>query len=790
MRKKLTKFFNLIKNDKKTRFLTIFSIVTLFIFTLGYSLSIFSEGTKKDVANIKVNDLSFNMTTNSGTSDDRILHLQANKKERFNIVLTNLNKVNTKYEFIYELCNNSSCTSTSTNIPNTIIIGKKDSNTEINGTINSNNKKEIVIVTNNTSSTDYYIKLSLNAGYDWNDLALSNQINDVIDGNITNIIAYVDGKEVQKFPSTCAYNATIKTYINNKEVTNTNNTIKCDYSAKTWNTYIEGYADKVIVNFTSTTVVPTTFADDSWETINQVVLAGKGYVYPVGSEKEVTINGTSYTVRVANNTTPSECNQEGFSQSACGFVVEFVDIFTTTQKMYESQSNKGGWETSTLRGYLNGTFYNLLPDDLKNAITFTNVVSGHGTTSGENNFTTKDLIYLPSAKELIVDSSKSVISTQDSAFENTRQLDYYQNIGLRASYDYLIKYKVGTTTATAWWLRTARKTTNTTYLSISTAGAWTATSANSAIGIAPTFRIGKSKPFTVIEFISSLHKSSNGLEVDDTDDQNLRYVGSTPNNYISFNDETWRIIGIFNVYNNDTKKNEKLVKIIRNDSLGYYAWDTSDSSINSGYGINEWSQAKLMNELNTDYLDTSKISGTTTWYNGENNLKNAVYSYDKNIKKEYIDKIANVRWNLGGSNSYSNSAKTFYTLERGTTHISNPSDGIARTNTWDGKIALMYPSDYGYASTNTSCRNSLDSIDSSSNGYCMKNNWLFNSAYQWTLSPRSSSAYVVFYVRSDGSVTNNVAYFAAVGVRPVLFLKSDILIAGGEGTQTNPYDIG
>ena len=141
MRKKLTKFFNLIKNDKKTRFLTIFSIVTLFIFTLGYSLSIFSEGTKKDVANIKVNDLSFNMTTNSGTSDDRILHLQANKKERFNIVLTNLNKVNTKYELIYELCNNSSCTSTSTNIPNTIIIGKKDSNTEINGTINSNNKK-------------------------------------------------------------------------------------------------------------------------------------------------------------------------------------------------------------------------------------------------------------------------------------------------------------------------------------------------------------------------------------------------------------------------------------------------------------------------------------------------------------------------------------------------------------------------------------------------------------------------------------------------------------------------
>ena len=299
------------------------------------------------------------------------------------------------------------------------------------------------------------------------------------------------------------------------------------------------------------------------------------------------------------------------------------------------------------------------------------------------------------------------------------------------------------------------------------------------------------EPETIAETLAKLDKEANGLEIDDTDDQNLRYVGSTPNNYISFNDETWRIIGIFNVYNNDTKKNEKLVKIIRNDSLGSYSWDTSDSSINSGWGINEWSQADLMTELNTDYLDTSKTSGTTTWYNGQNNAKSGSYDYSKNIKSGYIDKIANVRWNLGGSNSYSNSVKTFYTLERGTTHISNPSDGIARTNTWDGKIALMYPSDYGYASTDTNCRNNLASYNSSNeyNAYCMENNWLFNSAFQWTLSPYSSLAHNVFRVRSDGFVYSYDAYYA-YGVRPVLFLKSDILIAGGEGTQTNPYNIG
>ena len=264
---------------------------------------------------------------------------------------------------------------------------------------------------------------------------------------------------------------------------------------------------------------------------------------------------------------------------------------------------------------------------------------------------------------------------------------------------------------------------------------------------------------------------------------NIRYVGPSPNNYISFNDEMWRIIGIFNVYNNDTNTTEKLVKIIRNDSLGSYSWDTSESSINSGYGINEWSQADLMSELNTDYLDTTKTSGTTTWYNGSDNAKNGSYDYSKNIKSEYIDKIANVRWNLGGNSSLFNSAKTYYTLERGTTHVSNPSDGITRTNYWDGKIALMYPSDYGYASTDSGCRNNLSNCSSYTT-----NNWLFNSANQWTLSPESGYDYTVFRVYSNGFVIYIHAY-GTCGVRPVLFLKSNTQITGGTGTSADPYTI-
>ena len=48
------------------------------------------------------------------------------------------------------------------------------------------------------------------------------------------------------------------------------------------------------------------------------------------------------------------------------------------------------------------------------------------------------------------------------------------------------------------------------------------------------------------------------------------------------------------------------------------------------------------------------------------------YDYSKNIKSSLLDKIANIRWNLGGYNTSSASALNMYNAERGTLHISNP----------------------------------------------------------------------------------------------------------------------
>ena len=284
----------------------------------------------------------------------------------------------------------------------------------------------------------------------------------------------------------------------------------------------------------------------------------------------------------------------------------------------------------------------------------------------------------------------------------------------------------------------------------------------------------------IVNYLNYIHTSqdTSGLDIDDTADYNLRYMGANPKNYILFNNETWRIIGVFNAYNVDTKQNEKLVKIIRNTSLGEYVWDTSASNDNSGWGKSDWTQADLKNELNIDYIDTSKTSGTTTWYNGYSNLKTADYDYSNNIKSNYIDKIATIQWNLGTIN-YGIGALNSYNKER------------SGSLTWNGKIALMYPSDYSYASTNTSCREDMfNKSEGNETGVCASENWLHNSQLtQLTLATGSNDNSTIFTIGNGGVDLSLPGYNIDISVRPVLYLKSSVKITGGTGTATDPYTI-
>ena len=206
------------------------------------------------------------------------------------------------------------------------------------------------------------------------------------------------------------------------------------------------------------------FTTDSWGAIASNIKSGNTSRYKVGDEKEVAIEGftntqskPTFTVRIANNSTPSECATEGFSQTACGFVVEFVDIVekrlmnpagTYNDTEYPKGTNLGGWPGSAMYKYINGdtsdhltydgsnaTLYSKLPSDLRSAIIDTYTVSGHGKsdtgTRSDDNFESTDKLYFLTAGEIYSDCltsdcwDTSSYPYESSGGTTTRQLDYY-----------------------------------------------------------------------------------------------------------------------------------------------------------------------------------------------------------------------------------------------------------------------------------------------------------------------------------------------------------------------------
>ena len=353
--------------------------------------------------------------------------------------------------------------------------------------------------------------------------------------------------------------------------------------------------------------------------------------------------------------------------------------------------------------------------------------------------------------------------------------------------------------------------------------------------------IPKSASETIASLVSGANKSSTDvytvpnktsdnctytLAYDGTTDNNLRYVGANPCNYVEIDNEIWRIIGVMNNIDDGTGKKETRIKLIRKDGIGEYSWDTSESSINSGYGVNEWSQADLMKLLNPGF-ESESVGGSLYYnnssgncYSGTNIATNATKSCDfttTGIKTNLKNLVGNTLWHTGtnGTNSYISAsnglASHFYSYERSNnngkicTSGTDCNDTVARTTTWQGKIGLMYPSDYGYATSGGTSMNrasclaqEMNSWDSASD--CTGNDWLSDSNYfQWTLSPsaNSSGAKDVFNVLPppthvaypSGLVAGAEAYYAG-RIRPSVYLIPSTSILGGEGTLENPYEIG
>ena len=248
------------------------------------------------------------------------------------------------------------------------------------------------------------------------------------------------------------------------------------------------------------------------------------------------------------------------------------------------------------------------------------------------------------------------------------------------------------------------------------------------------------------------HPADSALQIGATEDiTEYRYQGASPKNYVTFNNETWRIIGVFPT-DDGTGNIENRVKIVRNENIGSKKWNTSDSD--------DWTTSSLKTELNTTYL------------NGLND--------DKNM-------IGDAKYYLG----YGGSTKdSYYKSERNSIKNIETNSPIS----WIGKIGLMYASDYGYAITSGVCDRELDALDPD----CIQHNWIYSddNTTMWLINPMGENsgdsfcaAIVNGGIPSQGKViqeVKNYSYF----VVPTLYLNSLVKIIGGTGTSTDPYTFG
>ena len=283
-----------------------------------------------------------------------------------------------------------------------------------------------------------------------------------------------------------------------------------------------------------------------------------------------------------------------------------------------------------------------------------------------------------------------------------------------------------------------------------------------------------------------------------------RFRGADPKNYVSFNNDIYRVIGVFDS-NTHGVEGKYLVKLIRSRILGDYSWGiyntTNTSGTYSDYK-NDWtgnttgvkaSANVLLNEFFYNKTDTSSTYGACsswTYYSSDNNYKTfscsdiVGHGLDSN-SQNYIEEVT---WYLKGYKDNIYSKQNFYLCERGlstdTTDCMSANSGAYDVST-TAKIGLMYASDYLYASSYFADT----ATTTASSDYYGNKNWLYKG-YEWTITPDTDSSYSISLVRPTGGLTTN--YNSAsydYGIRPTFYLKSNVNVTGGTGTFDNPYKL-
>ena len=291
------------------------------------------------------------------------------------------------------------------------------------------------------------------------------------------------------------------------------------------------------------------------------------------------------------------------------------------------------------------------------------------------------------------------------------------------------------------------------------------------------------------KYVSSLIYYDNEMINNDDPDGNIRYMGKDPDNYVLFNNELWRIIGIFDVKSSEDGPYEKRMKIVRNESIGTYSWDNKPAGVGSStseYGSNDWTDSALMEMLNSGPY-WNRTTGTCP--SGRNGATKKCDFSKIGLTNQAKELISDAMWNLGGHTTVAISTKDFYYAER--------SDNVFENHEtfWVGEIGLIYPSDYGYATSGgiTQTRNgclvkALYQWNTAGYEGCADNDYIYSGINTWLLTNQSSNTYNVFMINNKSMVYNgsvSTTYY----VMPSAYLKSSVILSGGSGISTNPYTL-
>ena len=257
------------------------------------------------------------------------------------------------------------------------------------------------------------------------------------------------------------------------------------------------------------------------------------------------------------------------------------------------------------------------------------------------------------------------------------------------------------------------------------------------------------------------HAKDSTLQIGTNEDiTEYRYRGASPKNYVTFNNEVWRILGVFPT-DDGTGNIENRIKLIKDQSIGNNYWNTTQVASTSTY--NNWTGATLMKYLNGTY-------------------------YNSLINSNSIDMVDDAKYYLGGFNAVNATIENMYGYER---KISGNNTYYYRTNpnSWTGKLGIMYASDYGYASAN--CETKVLGGNSSTDiRVCNATNWLYNiKVNEWLMAQLGSNNGHAFYVVSSGYLSYYNVNSSSMAVRPTLYLKSEVRITEGDGTSSNPYKL-